>query len=68
MNIEIEAILPHRPPFLWVDRVQSVEPGVRCVASKHIELKGMGTTVVGCLFEPNGVHVAHVGDARPLSP
>jgi len=37
MESEIEAILPHRPPFLWIDRVQSVEPGVRCVAFKHID-------------------------------
>ena len=37
MKTKIEAILPHRPPFLWIDRVQSVEPGVRCVASKHID-------------------------------
>jgi 3-hydroxyacyl-[acyl-carrier-protein] dehydratase len=37
METEIEAILPHRPPFLWVDRVRSVEPGVRCVASKRID-------------------------------
>ena len=37
MNLEIEAILPHRPPFLWIDRVLSVEPGVRCVASKRID-------------------------------
>lgn len=37
MDIEIEAILPHRPPFLWVDRVEIVEPGVRCVGSKHID-------------------------------
>jgi 3-hydroxyacyl-[acyl-carrier-protein] dehydratase len=37
MKTPIEAILPHRPPFLWIDRVQSVEPGVSCVASKHID-------------------------------
>ena len=37
METEIEALLPHRPPFLWIDRVRSVEPGVRCVASKHID-------------------------------
>jgi 3-hydroxyacyl-[acyl-carrier-protein] dehydratase len=37
MEIEIEAILPHRPPFLWIDRVESVEPGVRCVAWKRID-------------------------------
>ncbi len=37
MDSEIEAILPHRPPFLWVDRVLSLEPRVRCVASKRID-------------------------------
>jgi 3-hydroxyacyl-[acyl-carrier-protein] dehydratase len=37
METNIEAILPHRPPFLWIDRVQSVEPGLRCVATKHID-------------------------------
>jgi 3-hydroxyacyl-[acyl-carrier-protein] dehydratase len=37
MDIEIEAILPHRPPFLWVDRVETLEPGVRCVGFKHID-------------------------------
>ena len=36
MDIEIEAILPHRPPFLWIDRVVEIDPGRRCVASKHI--------------------------------
>ena len=34
---QIEAILPHRHPFLWIDSVLSVEPGVRCVASKRID-------------------------------
>lgn len=29
---EIEKIIPHRPPFLWIDRVEELEPGVRCVA------------------------------------
>jgi 3-hydroxyacyl-[acyl-carrier-protein] dehydratase len=37
METDIESILPHRPPFLWVDRVHTVEPGVRCVASKRID-------------------------------
>jgi 3-hydroxyacyl-[acyl-carrier-protein] dehydratase len=30
--IEIEKIIPHRPPFLWIDRVEELEPGRRCVA------------------------------------
>ena len=29
---EIEKRIPHRPPFLWIDRVEEFEPGVRCVA------------------------------------
>jgi len=37
MPTDIESILPHRAPFLWIDRVLSVEPGVRCVAVKFID-------------------------------
>jgi 3-hydroxyacyl-[acyl-carrier-protein] dehydratase len=29
---EIETLIPHRPPFLFLDRVEELEPGVRCVA------------------------------------
>ena len=34
---EIETIIPHRPPFLWIDRVEELEPGVRCVAVKFVD-------------------------------
>jgi len=34
---EIEAMIPHRAPFLWIDRVQELEPGVRCVAVKFVD-------------------------------
>jgi len=34
---EIEALIPHRPPFLWIDRVEELEPGVRCVAVKVVD-------------------------------
>jgi 3-hydroxyacyl-[acyl-carrier-protein] dehydratase len=34
---EIETLIPHRPPFLWIDHVQELEPGVRCVAVKFID-------------------------------
>jgi 3-hydroxyacyl-[acyl-carrier-protein] dehydratase len=30
-------LIPHRPPFLWVDRVIELEPGSRCVAVKFID-------------------------------
>ena len=28
---EIEAILPHRHPFLLIDRIDELEPGMRAV-------------------------------------
>jgi 3-hydroxyacyl-[acyl-carrier-protein] dehydratase len=34
---EIETLIPHRPPFLWIDRVEELEPGVRCVAAKFVD-------------------------------
>jgi 3-hydroxyacyl-[acyl-carrier-protein] dehydratase len=34
---EIEALIPHRSPFLWIDRVEELEPGVRCVAVKFVD-------------------------------
>ena len=33
---QIEALLPHRPPFLLVDEVDELEPGVRCVARRTL--------------------------------
>ena len=34
---EIEMLIPHRPPFLWIDRIEELEPGVRCVAVKYVD-------------------------------
>ena len=36
---EIETMIPHRPPFLWIDRVEELDPGVRCVALKFVDPK-----------------------------
>jgi 3-hydroxyacyl-[acyl-carrier-protein] dehydratase len=33
---QIEAILPHRDPFLLIDEVVELEPGERVVARKHV--------------------------------
>ena len=33
---QIEEIIPHRAPFLWIDRVEELDPGVRCVAVKFV--------------------------------
>jgi 3-hydroxymyristoyl/3-hydroxydecanoyl-(acyl carrier protein) dehydratase len=34
--VAIQHILPHRPPFLLVDAVLELEPGVRCVGVKSV--------------------------------
>jgi 3-hydroxyacyl-[acyl-carrier-protein] dehydratase len=36
-RIEIERVIPHRAPFLWIDSVEELEPGVRCVAHKRVD-------------------------------
>ena len=33
---QIEALLPHRPPFLLLDEVDELDPGVRCVARRTL--------------------------------
>jgi 3-hydroxyacyl-[acyl-carrier-protein] dehydratase len=35
-RVEIEAILPHRPPFLLVDEVLELVPGERVIARKTV--------------------------------
>ena len=34
---QIKEIIPHRDPFLLIDEVIELEPGVRCVALKHLK-------------------------------
>ena len=34
---EIEKIIPHRAPFLWIDRVEELEPGIHCVAWLRVD-------------------------------
>lgn len=33
----MDDLLPHRPPFVWVDEIREIEPGVRCVAAKRVD-------------------------------
>ena len=33
---QVLELLPHRPPFLLVDEVEELEPGVRCVAARTL--------------------------------
>ena len=38
MDIEqIKQIIPHRDPFLLIDEIEEIEPGVKAVALKHIK-------------------------------
>jgi 3-hydroxyacyl-[acyl-carrier-protein] dehydratase len=36
---QIQALIPHRPPFLLVDRILEVEPGKRIVGLKEVSLE-----------------------------
>mgnify|MGYP000669334144 CR=1 FL=1 len=38
---QIQAIIPHRYPFLLIDRVTELEPGVRCKAIKNVSANEM---------------------------
>lgn len=39
LNIdEIQKILPHRPPFLLIDRVEELEPGNRAIGRKCVSM------------------------------
>ncbi|NTU61584.1 MAG: 3-hydroxyacyl-[acyl-carrier-protein] dehydratase FabZ, partial [Caldiserica bacterium] len=35
-NIEIRKIIPHRFPFMLIDKVLDVEPGKYCIAIKNV--------------------------------
>ena len=35
---QIKALIPHRPPFLLIDRVLEIESGKRIVGVKHVSL------------------------------
>ena len=37
-QVEIQGLLPHRYPFLLVDRVKELEPGKRIVALKNVTI------------------------------
>src|SRR5699024_2674625 len=33
---QIKAIIPHRPPFLLIDRIEEILPGEKCVGIKQV--------------------------------
>lgn len=38
---EIQKIIPHRYPFLLIDRIDELIPGVSCVATKNVSVNEM---------------------------
>ena len=36
---QIQALIPHRPPFLLIDQVVEIESGKRIVGTKHVSLE-----------------------------
>jgi 3-hydroxyacyl-[acyl-carrier-protein] dehydratase len=36
---QIQALIPHRPPFLLIDRIVELEPGKRIVGQKDVSLR-----------------------------
>lgn len=36
---QIQQLIPHRPPFLLIDKVLEIEPGRRIVGEKHVSLE-----------------------------
>jgi 3-hydroxyacyl-[acyl-carrier-protein] dehydratase len=36
---EIQGLIPHRPPFLLVDRILDIEPGQRIIGEKEVSLE-----------------------------
>lgn len=51
---EVMKIIPQRPPFLMIDRVESFEPGKNCIAYKNV-----------CINEP---HFAGHFPGNPIMP
>ena len=41
---EIQEIIPHRYPFLLIDRVKELEPGVSCTAIKNVSVNELQFT------------------------
>ncbi|HHW48230.1 MAG TPA: 3-hydroxyacyl-ACP dehydratase FabZ [Clostridiaceae bacterium] len=76
-NIEVQKILPHRYPFLLVDKVVEVEPGKKTVAVKNVTVNEPffqghfpgnpimpGVLIVEALAQAAGIAVAIQDESR----
>jgi len=58
---QILKLIPHRPPFLWIDSIVELEAGVRCVALKFVDPAGLYLQGIFPAMHPAGSH-PHRGD------
>jgi 3-hydroxyacyl-[acyl-carrier-protein] dehydratase len=80
-QVEIQGLLPHRYPFLLVDRVKELEPGRRIVALKNVTINEPffqghfpgrpimpGVLIVEAMAQAGGVLVFKSGESsgRPV--
>lgn len=76
-NIEVRDIIPHRYPFLLVDKVIEVEPGKKCIAIKNVTANEPffqghfpnypimpGVLIVEALAQTAGIAVALLDDYK----
>ena len=74
---QVLELLPHRPPFLLVDEVEELEPGVRCVATRTLRADDFwfaghfpgnpvmpGVLIVEALAQTATIAAASGGDIR----
>jgi 3-hydroxyacyl-[acyl-carrier-protein] dehydratase len=60
-NPDPAAYLPHRYPFLLLDRIVELEPGVRAVARTGVTATGVFPQIlmIECVAQLSGIVVAH---------
>ncbi|HHW00342.1 MAG TPA: 3-hydroxyacyl-ACP dehydratase FabZ [Clostridiaceae bacterium] len=76
-NIDVQKLLPHRYPFLLVDKVLEVEPGKRVVAVKNVTVNEPffqghfpgnpimpGVLIVEALAQASGIAVAMMEEGK----
>ena len=59
---EIQEIIPHRHPFLLIDCIEELEPGVRAVGCKSVTYNGV--LIVEALAQTGAVAILSVEENR----